>query len=77
MDGAQRGQGKWQVTDLAGLGDRSSFSSKDNGGHSHQSDVIRFLLCKGPSLVWCGLSGLEGDSLRDGTSPSTWLQLCE
>ena len=51
MDGAQRGQGKWQVTDLAGLGDRSSFSSKDNGGHSHQSDVIRFLLSKGPSLV--------------------------
>ena len=55
----------------------SLVSSKGNGGHSHQSDVIRFQLSKGHSLVWCGVSGLEGDSLRDGTSPSTWLQLCE
>ena len=39
--------------------------------------MIRFQLSKGHSLVWCGVSGLEGDSLRDGTSPSTWLQLCE
>ena len=50
---------------------------RGNGRHSHRSDVIRFQLSKGHSLVRCGLSGLEGDSLRDGTSPSTWLQLCE
>lgn len=77
IDGAHRGQGKWQVAGLAGLGDRSLVSSKGNGRHSHQSDVIRFQLSKDHSLVWCGLSALEGDSLRDGTSPSTWLQLCE
>lgn len=65
----------WGYRGSLQAGYRSLVSSKDNGRHEHQSDMIRFGLSKDHSLMQCGLRGLEGSSSRDRTPFSTWLPI--